>query len=311
MSDLADAARRSLAGRPKSLPPRFLYDALGSALFDAITELPWYLIPRAETVLLGAHAAEALAHFPDPLTLIELGPGSGRKLDVLLGAGARGRPLEVRLVDVAPQSLAAASARVSRHGGVSVHGHAATFETGLTEAAAAAKGRRRLVLFLGSNIGNLDAAESRAFLGLVRRCLAPGDGLLLGADLVKEREALLLAYDDPLGVTAAFDRNLLVRMNRELSASFDLADFAHEARWNEKESRVEMHLVARRRLSVPVPAAGITVEMEEGETIHTESSHKYRLEDLDALGASAGFATRSRWVDEKAGFALVLFAATA
>lgn len=308
VSDFAEAVRAGLSAGRKTLPPRFLYDALGSALFEAITELPWYGIPRAETALLAEHAGAAL-DLPDPLTLIELGPGSGKKLDLLLAHGARGRALEARLVDLSPEALGAAKERLARHAAVRVHTHAGTFEEGLAEAAGASAGRRRLVLFLGSNIGNFDAGEARAFLSRVRAALAPGDGFLLGADLVKGGEELRVAYDDPLGVTAAFDLNLLVRMNRELGAAFDLRDFAHEAYWNAAASRVEMHLVARRAVAVPIPALGMTVSFAEGETIHTESSTKYRVPELEELVRGAGFSPRCTWVDAARGFALALSAA--
>jgi L-histidine Nalpha-methyltransferase len=173
-------------------------------------------------------------------------------------------------------------------------------------AAAATTRSRALVVFLGSNIGNFDPPESRAFLAEVRAALRPGDALLLGADLVKPERELRLAYDDPLGVTAAFNRNLLVRMNRELGADFDLRSWAHRALWNAAESRVEMHLVALGPQRVRVPAADLEVELAAGDTIWTESSYKYTPADIDGLLECGGFRVAARWIDRADGFALTL-----
>ena len=165
---------------------------------------------------------------------------------------------------------------------------------------------RSLVLFLGSNIGNFDPPGAHAFVRGVRSQVRAGDMLLLGADLVKTERELLLAYDDPLGVTAAFNRNLLVRINSELGGDFDVGQFGHEALWNEAESRIEMHLVARSRQQVRVEAAGVAFTLEEGERIWTESSYKYRPEAIDALLVSCGFHPASQWVDMQDQFALTL-----
>jgi uncharacterized SAM-dependent methyltransferase len=186
----------------------------------------------------------------------------------------------------------------------------APFEVGLRHAAAQrASGERLLVLFLGSNLGNFDPTEAQAFLRALRAALAPGDVLLLGLDLVKPADALIRAYDDALGVTAAFNRNLLVRMNRELGADFDLKGFAHEARWDARHLRVEMHLVAQRPQGVSIPKAGIRAAFAAGETIWTESSHKYEPERLGDLGAGAGFRLGVRWVDAEWPFVHALYAA--
>jgi L-histidine N-alpha-methyltransferase len=191
-----------------------------------------------------------------------------------------------------------------------VTGHCAPFEEGLRNAAREPREGALLVLFLGSNIGNLDFAASAAFLGEIRSVLSPGDGLLLGVDLVKPERELLLAYDDPLGVTAAFNKNLLARMNRELGADFDPACFDHRAVWNAAASRVEMHLVARRPVSVTVPAAGCAARFAEGEILFTESSYKYEMPQVTAMGEKSGFREAARWLDETSRFALVHFRAT-
>jgi uncharacterized SAM-dependent methyltransferase len=185
--------------------------------------------------------------------------------------------------------------------------HEATYETGLEELAAEPRAAgRRLAVFLGSNIGNFDAPGANEFLRAIRRGLASGDGLLLGADLVKPERTLQLAYDDPLGVTAAFNRNLLVRINRELGGDFELEAFDHAAVWNADASRVEMHLVARRPQRVRIPAADLDVRFDSGERIWTESSYKYDPGQVVAILESAGFQCAAQWIDETDRFALTL-----
>src|SRR5262249_1858585 len=204
-------------------------------------------------------------------------------------------PLEgtvIHLVDISAAALEEASRNLEAFPGVSVRAHRGTFEEGLAAASReTARGAGRLVLFLGSNIGNLDPASSARFLCTIRRTMEEGDALLLGADLVKGEEELLLAYDDPLGVTAAFDKTLLIRLNREPGASFPLDAFFHRALWNAEESRVEMHLVASRALEVAIPGAGITARFEQGESLFTESSYKYERSDLEDRARAQGFET--------------------
>ena len=300
--------RTGLSHPTKHLPPKYFYDELGSLLFDAICRLPWYPITRAESGLIQKFAPAVLANFPDPLNILELGPGNGEKLALLIETGrGAGRELAVDLVDISAIALELSSHRLSSIPGVTVTGHRATFEEGLERIAAGREGLGpRLVLFLGSNLGNFEPPTDGAFLGGVRRALRAGDGFLLGVDLVKEETRLLLAYDDPLGVTAAFNKNLLVRMNRELKASFPLEAFSHRARWNASASRIEMHLVAQRALRVEIPESGISPSFEEGESIFTESSYKFDLGRLAALAESADFRLERRWVDEEARYALIL-----
>ena len=320
-SDTAPAAIDSLAGdvqyyltlSPRQLPSRYLYDALGSALFEAICELPWYRITSAERNLLARHAGDVFAHV-DPLsTLVELGPGSGDKLATLIAAGGtRRQPLTVHLIDVSAAALDLATRTLAAldAGALTVVSHQATYEAGLAEVQMERRANgRTLTLFLGSNIGNFDPPGADAFLRSLRASLAHSDALLIGTDLVKPEAALLKAYDDPLGVTAAFNRNLLVRINRELSADFDLSAFQHRALWNATESRVEMHLVAARRQIVCIPGASLEVTFEEGETIWTESSYKYRPERVVQMLEGAGFRRVEQWVDDADGFALTLVSA--
>lgn len=306
----AEDVAASLQMTPRRISPMYLYDGLGSALFEAICQLPWYGITRAEQGLLERHAAAILASVGGSPQLVELGPGSGEKL-ARLTAAARvegGAPLDVHLVDISETALDLAKRTLVRAGGARLTLHHGTYEDGLRQAMA----RRRahvpvLVAFLGSNIGNFDPPQAGALLATIRRTLAPGDALLLGVDLVKPVRSLQLAYDDPLGVTAAFTLNVLRRMNDELGADFDLARYRHRAIWNAQDSRVEMHLVSTRRQDVCVPAAGLHFTMEEGESIWTESSYKFTSERIAAAGAAAGFEPGRQWVDEEAGFALTLF----
>jgi L-histidine Nalpha-methyltransferase len=293
---------------PRQLPSRYLYDALGSALFEAICELPWYPITRAERALIERHGQDILSHV-DPLAMVvELGPGSGDKLATLVAAGqGPSRRLAVHLVDVSAAALDLASRTVATLDAVDIVVHQATYEAGLAEASAQRPQRgRALVLFLGSNIGNFDPPGAGAFLRTIRAALAPGDALLIGTDLVKPERELLRAYDDPLGVTAAFNRNLLVRINREIGGDFDVDSFRHRAVWNAAESRVEMHLVSTRRQRVRVARASLDLHFEAGETIWTESSYKYQPGRVAAMVEQAAFRRLGQWIDERAGFALTL-----
>jgi L-histidine N-alpha-methyltransferase len=313
-AEFAADVRRDLALAPKQLQSKYLYDALGSSLFDAICRLPWYRITRAESRLLRRHAGDVVAALgaADRSTIVELGCGSGEKLVMLAEAlQAAGRSARVHLIDVSSQALEQTEQRLTRLQHVSVVGHQSTYEVGLRRAAAArAGGGPMLVLLLGSNIGNFDAPAAVDFLRRIRLALEPGDLLLLGADLVKPESALQLAYDDPLGVTAAFNKNLLVRINRELGGNFDLPAFDHLALWNPAEQRIEMHLVSRVAQTVTITAAGTAVTFLPGERIWTESSYKYEPERIARLGTDTGFAMRSQWLEEEARFALSLFVAS-
>ncbi len=308
---LARDVVEGLTSRPKRLSPKYLYDALGSRLFEAICELPWYSITRAERALLARERDAILGRLGDPATLIELGGGDGEKLAILAaGLAERGRAAMVHLIDISATALARASRTVARYDSVTVHGHQASYADGLRTAVAELDpDRSAMVLFLGSNIGNLGPDEADRFLAAIAAALRPGDSLLLGTDLVKPEQALLLAYDDPLGVTAAFNRNLLVRLNRELDADFEIEQFAHQVVWNAQESRVESYLVSRAEQTVCIPAAGCCVRFAAGESIWTESSYKYRPDDVVDLAGRAGFVCGEQWIEPAAAFALTLFQA--
>jgi len=300
----------SLAQSPRQLPSRYLYDALGSALFDAICRLPWYGLTRAERRLLDRHGA-AILDACAPLTdLVELGPGNGEKLMALLHARAASAPsLRVHLIDVSRDALAMASGLLSGLPAVQVVTHQTTYEAGLADVGGEQSGHgRTLALFLGSNLGNFHPPDATALLRQMADALQPGDLFLMGVDLVKPEAELVQAYDDPLGVTAAFNRNLLVRMNRELGANFDVEAFRHRAVWNAHASRIESYLVSLRSQQVRVPVADITLTLGEGEAIWTESSYKFTVDGVFAQLEDAGFSRRHAWVDEAAQFALTLVA---
>ncbi len=305
--EMACDVAEGLARRPKRVPAKYLYDGVGSRLFEAICELPWYTITRSECALLSAHAEAIMCGPGACATVVEFGCGSGAKLSMLLSA-VEGRATDVHLVDISETALAQSVQALSRHPGVTLTTHQVGYEAGL---GAALQGRggagHALVLFLGSNIGNLSSEEADRFLREIGSRCRPGDRLLLGADLVKPEAALVAAYDDPLGVTAAFNRNLLVRLNRELDADFDLDLFEHRVSWNAAASRIEVHLESLADQLVCIRGAGCCVELAEGERIWTESVYKYEPEDIVALGARAGFARRAQWIEPESRFALSLF----
>jgi dimethylhistidine N-methyltransferase len=304
-ADVAEYLQRE----PRQLPSKYFYDPLGSALFEAICRLPSYRIARAESALLERHAHELIAPLTAPISLAELGCGSGDKLALLVEHSGARFPL-VRLIDISPAALAMASSRIAAIGAVDeIVAHQASYDEGLLTLE---RERRQLpgamlVLFLGSNIGNFDLDVGRDLLAHIRRSLRPGDALLLGSDLVKPEAELLLAYADPLHVTAAFNRNLLRRINDELGGNFDLDGFAHRAVWNAEHSRVEMHLVSRRRQTVRITDANLKVTFRGGDPIWTESSYKFAPQVVIADGLAAGFATADQWIDRAAQFALTRF----
>jgi dimethylhistidine N-methyltransferase len=306
-ASFADAVRFYLQLTPRQLPSRFLYDQLGSSLFDAICHLPWYQVTRAEIGLLERHAADIGRIVGARARVVELGSGSGEKLAVLLEhAGVR--HVHAHLIDVSEAALVRAMQTLASVASVNLEGtaHRVTYEDGLL-ALAAVEGMPTLVAFLGSNIGNFDPPGAGAFLQLIRSALHAEDFLLLGADLVKPERDLLLAYDDPLGLTAAFNKNLLLRINTELGGDFALDRFAHRVVWNQADSRIEMHLVSLAAQEVNVRRADLHLVLEKGESIWTESSYKYQPDQIAQLVEHAGFALRRQWTDLGARFALTLF----
>jgi dimethylhistidine N-methyltransferase len=311
----ADDVRAGLAARPKALPPKYFYDALGSHLFEAICNLPEYYLTAAEEEILAHESAAIADALGAPVTVIELGSGSSAKTPHLLSALlARQRALHYLPIDIAAGVLERSSRElVQAYDRLHVTAYASDFRSALAHLADAGvdrgDGERVVVLFLGSTIGNLEPEASREFLGRVRRILAPGDALLLGADLKKSADVLIAAYDDPLGVTAAFNLNVLARINRELGGAFDVRRFRHRATYDADAGRVEMHLVSDSAQTVAIRGLGMTVTFEEGESIHTESSHKYDRDQLAELARDSGFALERTWLDAQERFSLNLFAA--
>ena len=281
----------------KALPPKYFYDDMGSALFEAITLLPEYGLTRADERIVRRCAHELPGGFRDDVVVAELGSGSGRKTRRILEAFRIRQPaLDYYAIDVSRTALETCRSELAPLARVTPL--ECTYLEGVRHLAARRRPRQSLlVLFLGSTIGNFAKAGALRFLADVRAHLKPGDGLLLGADLVKPPALLLPAYDDALGVTAAFNLNLLVRMNRELGARFEPRSFRHVAIWNQRESAIEMHLCSVAKQEVAIPGAGCTAAFREGETIWTESSHKYNIEGLRDMAGAAGFRVNGEWTD--------------
>jgi L-histidine N-alpha-methyltransferase len=307
-TDLHDAlaadARRGLTSTPKDLPPKWFYDDRGSQLFDEITRLEEYYPTRAERAILVARADE-IAAVSGADTLIELGSGTSEKTRLLLDALARaGRLGRFVPFDVSEQTLRDAALAIDEeHPGVEVHAVVGDFERHLE---LLPRGGRRLVAFLGGTIGNLPPATRAEFLASVAAGLEPGDSFLLGTDLVKDVARLVAAYDDTAGVTAAFNRNVLLVLNRELGADFDPEAFAHVARWNAESEWIEMWLRSTAAQAVKVPELDLVVELGDGEEMRTEISAKFRRAGIEAELAAAGLALTRWWTDPAGDFALSL-----
>jgi len=296
-------ARDGLSASPKVMPPKYFYDELGSILFEAICHLPEYYVGRAETEILAERSGSIVSAVRQPFRLVELGCGSGAKTRYLIRAAlARQTQLAYVPIDVDPSILrSTVDALASEYGTVSITAIAGTFERGLATlpGVLSDSGEATLVAFLGSTIGNLEPDERQQLLQCVRRALRSGDALLLGADLAKTPEILLPAYDDALGVTAAFNLNLLVRMNRELDAAFDVSRFRHLARYDATQRRIEMHLTSAVEQTIRIAAADLDVHFAAGESIHTENSYKFDRATIDNLAQSAGFRLTAEWTDAR------------
>jgi dimethylhistidine N-methyltransferase len=305
LDDLAADVRAGLT-KPgqKELPSKYFYDDVGSALFEAICVLPEYGLTRADARLLRDTADMVVARLDAPTIVAELGSGSGKKTRFVLEALALRQPVRYFPIDISGAALAQSERELGVIDRVSILGFEAEYLDGLAAVAQRrAPGEKMLVLFLGSTIGNFDRPAGEAFLRRVRETMMPGDRLLLSTDLVKPEPVLVAAYDDAAGVTAAFDKNLLQRINRELDATFDLKRWRHRAVWNSSDSRVEMHLQSMEEQTVHVPRARLAVRFKEGETIWTESSHKYTPAEVKGLADRTGYACEAQWIDREWPFA--------
>ena len=305
VSEFAAEVRNGLTKKgQRELPSKYLYDEVGSALFEAICVLPEYGLTRADTRLLQKHSREIIARLSLPIRVAELGSGTGKKTRWILEALSRRQKTDYFPIEISPSALAALEKELGQIDMVSIVGYEKPYLEGLRAVTRQLHDEEPLlVLFLGSTIGNFDRDAGENFLRQVRATLRKGDAMLLGTDLVKDVATQVLAYDDPAGVTAAFNLNLLARMNRELQADFDLSQFAHEARWNNVERRIEMHLVSLARQRVHIPDAGLQLTLEDGETIWTESSHKYFADEVGQIARETGFRLDGQWIDDEWPFA--------
>jgi dimethylhistidine N-methyltransferase len=330
---VACEARLGLTSTPKTLSPWLFYDEAGSRLFEEITRLPEYYLTRTERSLFTAHAEEIFAlamsspgngqrKTENELTIAELGAGTASKTGILLRALSRLQPSVLyQPIDISPTALDEAREQLERIAGLTVRPLTANYVTGAFHIDRPAR-TRVLALYIGSSIGNFSPAEARAILGRLRSHLVPGDALLLGTDLApclpakpgsKPVATLLAAYDDAAGVTAAFNRNILIRLNRELGADFEPQRFVHRARWNPAHSRIEMHLESLAPQTVHLPAnpcgPAIDLRFAAGETIHTENSYKFTRANLAALLGDADFAPARTFSDPQDLFAVTLASA--
>jgi dimethylhistidine N-methyltransferase len=288
----------------KELPSKYLYDDVGSALFEVISVLPEYGLTRADERLLQRHAKDIVNQLPRPVVVAELGSGSGKKTRWILEALTRRQQTYYCPIEISAKALAMCHRELGDLECISIVGFEREYLDGLLEVAARREaGEHLFVLFLGSTIGNFDHPAGIEFLKGVRRILIPGDVMLLGTDMQKPIPQLIQAYDDSLGVTAAFNLNLLARINRELDANFDLRQFDHEARFNGETGSVEMHLRSGREQTVCIVDAGVSVQFGEGETIWTESSHKFSHHEILQLAMASGFRCQAQWVDAEWPFA--------
>ncbi len=305
VEEFAGSVRRGLLKEgQKELDCKYFYDEVGSALFEVISLLPEYGLTRAGERLLRRHSEDIARRLDSPLIVAELGSGTGRNTRWLLEAVAKRQPTIYCPIDISRTALDQCKRDLSKLNGVQIIGFETEYIDGL-QSVSADRGRseRLLILFLGSTIGNFKREDASRFLAEVRRHLNPGDAMLLGTDLIKPTPQFLLAYDDPLGVTAAFNLNLLARINRELGGDFVLSQFRHEARYNPAERRVEMYLRSLVDQIVRVRQGGFEVTFEAGESIWTENSYKYTIDEVVCLAGQSGYRCEVQYVDEEWPFA--------
>lgn len=308
----AEDVRAGLSAASKRLFPKYFYDELGSQLFDAICLLPEYYLTRAENEILTRHADEIIKEVGDhQLSLIEMGSGSALKTRLIIEALLkRQTELLYTPVDISLSALETSSrVLLQSYPHLRINAYASDYYDALDALSKQKERGHSLALFLGSNIGNFDYEEAHTFLRAMRTTLRAGDALLLGADLRKRPEILEAAYDDALGVTAAFNLNLLVRINRDFDADFNVRAFRHQAVYNEELGRVEVYIVSLRQQTVSIPKLGMEIQFNEGERIHTENSYKYDLAGLSQLATATGYTRARTWLDEREQFSSNLFMA--
>ncbi len=302
----SDVRRGLIRGGQKELHSKYFYDDLGTLLFQAITMLPEYGLTRADARILRTNSAAIIREAGFPTLIAELGSGTGEKTRFILEAmktGTRYCP-----IDVSQAALNQCERELEQF--AEVRPILGSYLPGIRAAAELrSSGEHLLVLFLGSTLGNFELPCAQEFLGELRELLRPGDYLLIGVDLIKPVPQLIAAYDDAQGITAAFNLNILSRVNTELGGNFELRQFQHEARYNDQKQRIEMHLRSKVAQRVVIPGAGCVVDFAAGETIWTESSHKYQLAQLDEMASTNGFQVKSQWTDQEWPFVESLWAA--
>lgn len=308
-ASMAELVVEGLSKENKTLPPLLFYDTRGSELFEAICKQPEYYVTRTERALLARHAPEIANRFGKDVSVGELGSGSSDKTTLVLDALRQERPeLWYFPVDISESALVDAAERLTaRDAGLRVHAMAAEYTDGVRQLARHFR-TEHLTLFLGGNLGNFELPAASRFLADVRSVMRPGDRFLVGLDLIKDPEILERAYDDAAGVTAAFNKNALIHINRVLGGDFDLNAFRHRAVFKSERSRIEMHLVSTKAQEVRIDALDRVFSFKEGESIHTESSHKFTPERIDKLAQEAGWRVRERWVDASRLFSVNLLA---
>lgn len=306
LSPIAEDVLQGLSANPKRLPPKLFYDEAGSRLFEQITELPEYYLTRTERAIFQASAKEIIQQAGSNLTLIELGAGNASKTAILIQAMCQ-RQLQVEFYPVDVSAAALQSAVSSLNGSfprLHVRPIVADYSHGLLQLASLSG--RKLVLLIGSTIGNFEPGEALHFLRCVRESMRPGDALLLGFDMVKSPRLLHAAYNDSQRVTARFNQNVLVRINSELGGDFAVDRFRHVAFWNRRRSRIEMHLESLQEQNVWVEQLEKSFHFVEGETIHTENSYKFSANTINSLLQESGFVLEKRWNDPQRWFSVVL-----
>ena len=303
LAGLAEDVRKGLTASPKRFLPKYFYDELGSQLFEAICLLPEYYLTRAENEILEHYADEIAAAVEGPKTLVEMGSGSASKTRLIIEALLRSQAeLLFMPVDISATALESSSRiLLQSYPRLRIEAFAADYFVGLAELGKNPR-RRTLALFLGSNISNFDPDEAHRFLRAMRSMLHEGDALLLGADLKKDRAVLEAAYNDALGVTSAFNLNVLARINRELGGTFDLHAFRHRAFYNADAGRIEIYIESRFNQTVRIEKLDLEARFEAGELIHTENSYKYDMAGIDRLASDTGFICSRRWFDSQERF---------